>query len=375
MRLIAFVTDAFGARGGIAKFNRDLLSAIASYPRCDEIIAIPRHMPNEPESVPKGVRLVRESIGGKAAFLRESARLIATSKFDGVICGHLNLLPVAVIAAARRGVPLMLVGHGIEIWNPPRRQLAKGLLRRVDALVTVSNFTLKRVQEWSGFPTPRARVIPNSVDTSQFSPGPRPTGLEARYGVKQKKVLLTVGRHWSTERYKGVDEVLDILPRLAQEIPDIVYIVVGEGDDLPRLRSKVAQLGVADRVIFAGYVPESEMASYYRLADAYVMPGRGEGFGIVYLEALACGVPSIGSSADASSEVLGDIPLGGVVDPAKPEELIQEIRRALAVTRREAPDALEYFSFDRFRGRWHSTIAEIFEAGRVVEPRLQESQG
>ena len=97
-----------------------------------------------------------------------------------------------------------------------------------------------------------------------------------------------------------------MLPALAADVPDVAYLIAGDGDDRARLEKKAAALGVADRVVFAGYVPEEEKADHYRLADAFVMPGRGEGFGIVYLEALACGVPVVASSLDASREAVRD---------------------------------------------------------------------
>jgi glycosyltransferase involved in cell wall biosynthesis len=108
-------------------------------------------------------------------------------------------------------------------------------------------------------------------------------------------------------------------------------------------------------------VPEEEKEDHYRLADAFVMPGRGEGFGIVYLEALACGIPVVASSADASQEAVRDGKLGRVVDPDNLEDLRRGIQEALTADR-GVPEGLEYFSFRRFRNRWHR-VFESFGRG------------
>ena len=102
--------------------------------------------------------------------------------------------------------------------------------------------------------------------------------------------MLTLARLSAAERYKGIDELLELMPRLLRDIPSLTYVIAGDGDDRPRLEEKARALGVGSRVVFTGYVPESEKADHFRLADTFAMTGRGEGFGIVYLEALASGV-------------------------------------------------------------------------------------
>jgi phosphatidylinositol alpha-1,6-mannosyltransferase len=114
------------------------------------------------------------------------------------------------------------------------------------------------------------------------------------------------------------------------DVPNIAYLIVGDGTDHHRLEEKARSLGVHERVVFAGYIPEREKADHYRLADAYVMPGRGEGFGIVYLEALACGVPVVASKLDGSREAVRDGALGILVDPNDAEGIKRGILEALA---------------------------------------------
>ena len=117
---------------------------------------------------------------------------------------------------------------------------------------------------------------------------------------------MTLGRMDAGEQAKGVDRIIALMPRLIRQIPDLAYLVVGRGSDLARLRGLAAEHDVADRVVFTGEIPEGEKVAHYNLADAFVMPSVGEGFGLVFLEALACGVPCVGSALDGGREALRD---------------------------------------------------------------------
>ena len=153
--------------------------------------------------------------------------------------------------------------------------------------------------------------------------------LVERYGLQSNKVIMTVGRLASEERYKGFDQVIELMPQLIKRFPNLKYLIVGEGSDRGRLEAKVEALGLSDRVIFTGYISESEKVAHYNLADVYVMPSTGEGFGIVLLEAVACGVPVVGSRVDGSREALLDGRLGRLVDPTNKIELESAVTAAL----------------------------------------------
>ena len=240
--------------------------------------------------------------------------------------------------------------------------LTRNAIAQIDAFVSVSALTKRRFLDWTGLDDELGFVIPNCIDASSFSPGPKPESLLARYGLHGRTVMMTLGRLSAQEQYKGHDEILDVLPDLATDIQNLSYLIVGDGDDRPRLERKADDLGVADRVVFAGYIDESEKADHYRLADAFVMPGRGEGFGIVYLEALACGIPVVASSLDASREAVRDGDLGEVVDPRDREDLKRGIQAALS-TEHGVPEGLAYFSLEAFTQRWHALVDRVFRPG------------
>ena len=164
----------------------------------------------------------------------------------------------------------------------------------------------------------------------------------------------------SDERAKGFDEIIELMPRLGELEPEIAYIAVGDGDDRPRLQAKAQKLGVTDRVLFVGRVSEAEKQDYYRLADAYVMPSVWEGFGFVVLEALACGLPVVASSADGTQEAVRNGELGSVVDPKDPAALLAAIIDALRRPKR-IPDGLSYFSFDNFASRLHGALCRVID--------------
>lgn len=359
MRLLAILSDAYGGRGGIARFNRDLLEALCTYPAMEEMVAYPRVVPDPPEAMPAKLDYCTEAAGGMKAFLQAVGREVWSGRYDGVICGHIHLLPFAFAAARRGRVPLLLIIHGLEARDPSAQWLANQLVNTVDAFVSVSHFTKRRFVDWSGVDAAKGHVVPNCIDRSQFGEGLVPSYLEKRYGLEGRTILFTLGRLPDQELKKGHDEVLEVLPDLAREIPDIAYLIAGDGPDRSRLEQKAETLGVADRVVFAGYIPEEEKADHYRLADAFVMPGRTEGFGIVYLEALACGVPVVASSADASREAVRDGQLGVIVDPDDDASIKAGIREALARPR-GVPDGLDAFSTERFTERWHRVIEECF---------------
>ncbi len=377
-RVLALVTDGFGGTGGIALYTRDLLYALCSLPDCAEVAALPRLMPNAPGPMPEKLAYRTDALGGKRRYVLALVRELMRWKIrDVIVCSHLNLLPLARAAKWVTGAPLVLLIYGIEAWSRPGSRLVRGALNSVDRIGSISRVTADRFASWSSWETGEIDLLPNAIHLDWYAPGQRNEALVRRYDLPGKKVIGTVGRLASSEGYKGFDEVLDVLPGLLEAEPGVRYLIVGEGTDRPRLERKARQLGVANRVIFTGFVPEAEKPDYYRLMDVHVMPSRGEGFGFVLLEAMACGIPVIGSKLDGTREALRDGLLGELVDPARPEELRAAIMRGLAGKSREVPAGLEYFSFPNFTRRVHAFVegaACPHEPGSpTAAPRAQPS--
>jgi glycosyltransferase involved in cell wall biosynthesis len=384
LRILILLTDGFGGIGGIAKFNRDLLTALCLDENVAEVVALPRLMPEPPGPLPDKLTYDTSGLGGKMRYVKAARNLIRREpapQFDLIICGHVHLLPIAVLLRARLPAPcsLHLVVHGIDAWAPTASRLSNACVRRVDGFISVSNVTKRRFMRWSKLRDDQGVVLPNCVDLSAFTPGPKSAELLRRYSLHGKRILMTLGRLASEERYKGFDEVLESLPELSKTVPELAYLICGDGADRVRLAAKARALGLAvleigdgtnknnshssgPAVVFAGKISDGEKADHFRLADVYVMPSSGEGFGIVYLEALACGVPVIGSKADGSREALLNGKLGTLVDPRDRNELLSAIAKALNEPRNGDSfagvngDSIERFSTGHFRRRVHDIL-------------------
>ena len=359
MRILILVPDAFGGRGGIAKFNRDFIESLCSSNNCDEVVVIPRRIVDRPENLPDKVTHITSGIKNKLSYIRAIFHTIRTSsKFDLIVCGHLYLLPIACLVKLWTKAPILLEIYGYEAWQP-RGNLVNYCLPAVDCVVSISQITIDRFQSWAKIPKVQQFLLPNAIDLEQYGHREKKPELTARYGLDHKIVLLTLGRLESYERCKGFDEVMELLPKLSEVIPNIVYLIAGEGSDRERLEEKVKSLNISDRVIFTGFITESEKADHYSLADVFVMPSKGEGFGFVFLEAMACGIPVVASKVDGSREAVRDGLLGIIVNPDDPEEIKLGILQALKLPKGVIPQGLDYFSSDNFERRCHQIINKM----------------
>jgi phosphatidylinositol alpha-1,6-mannosyltransferase len=325
LKLLALVSDAFGGHGGIARYNRDLLSALVADGRT-RIVVLPRGGHADPAIAPSGLQ--QRKSRGRLAFV--AGALWAAwhdGPFDAVFCGHLHLAPVAALVAGVYRLPLWLQLHGVEAWKPLSR-LQRGAAERASLVTAVSRYTrhrflgLVRIEPW------RLRVLPNTVG-ARFAPGAKSAAVLDRHRLHGKTVLLTVGRLDATEQGKGHDRVIQALAQLVATRPDIVYVIVGDGTDRDRLAALARTEGVGDRVVFTGAVPDDELPDYYRTADLFVLPSVQEGFGIVLLEAASSGLPTVAARAGGSIDALADGALGRLVDPDSQAELVEAIDEML----------------------------------------------
>lgn len=371
MKIIFLTPEAYSGIGGIAQYGRDFIGALCAHGDVESVEVVPRLIRECASDVPEKVVLPyqrqRNALGYVLYVLR---RIIGGGKVDVVFCGHIHLVPLAVLLGIRYSAPVVLLVYGIDVFEPTSRRLVRICLAHVGMFVAMSELTRARFSLWSGLQ--RYQLIPNGVDLFRFSPGPRSRALADRYRLNGRRVLLTIGRLCGTERYKGMDEIIEVLPRLIRHNPELVYMIVGDGDDRRRLEMKVQSLNIQSHVIFTGYVDESEKVDHIRLADVYVMPSRFEGFGFVFLEAVACGVPTVGSSVDGSREALRDGKLGILVDPNDPESIFCGILEALNRPRGSAPEGVEYFALGQFRERVGRLIESLKYSGRQIEqPRTR----
>ena len=358
LNVLALVTDAFGGRGGIAQYNRDLLSALVQGGIAASVVVVPRFAP-DPAVPPAGLTQVLPR-HERIAYALKALRVALGQHFDVVLCGHLYMAPLAWLIARLRGARLVVQMHGIEAWPRPARH-RRAAVEAADLILCVSRYTRTRVLGWAAIAPERVLVLPNTVGRN-FTPGDG-SALRVAWGLQGKCVLLSVGRMDAKERYKGQDRTIAAIPKLVAAGLDVIYVVLGEGDDLSRLESLARETGVADRVRFIGAQGAEALVTAYRMADLFVMPSTGEGFGITFLEAMACGTPTLGLDVGGARDALGDGELGILVaEPEFAAALAASLKRAKpdAQTLREA--VRRRFGPESFSSGVRAALSRLMEA-------------
>lgn len=334
LKILALVTEAFGGGGGISQYNRDLLTAIAMLDETESVLVLPRFGRNG--ACPVSVQQLSPQ-PGRLHYIRAALKWARKLRPDVIFCGHIFMLPLAILIGAMIQRPVWLQIHGIDAWKRPSR-LNDWLVTRVTLVTSVSRHTRRRFLSWARIAPARVRVLPNTV-SERFQPVDREQ-IRRALGIENRQVLLTIGRLAASEAYKGHDRVLRCLPELQRRFPRLLYLIAGSGDDQLRLEELAKQLKVAKSARFLGQVANEKLVELYSAADLFVMPSTGEGFGIAFLEAMACGTPALGLKGDGSGDPLRDGELGYVsfadglcrtissaLDAQRPPDLAQQVRR------------------------------------------------
>lgn len=260
------------------------------------------------------------------------------------------------------GIPYWVFLHGIEAWTL-KNPTYKAVLQQANRVISCSSYTRDRILKQNYLSPEQISILPNTFNPSLFQIQPKPDYLIQRYNLSpEQPVIFTVGRLDS--EFKGYNNVLKALPQIRKSIPNVRYILAGKGGDQPRIESLIQNLGLQDCVTLAGFVPDKELNDHYNLCDVFAMPSKGEGFGIVYLEAMACGKPVLGGNKDGAVEPLANGELGCLVDPddvdAIANSLIQILQRTYPNSLMYQPEqlrhqAIQLFGYDRFG----ETLAEL----------------
>jgi len=285
----------------------------------------------------------------KAHFCGAAIRMGLRS--NRIVCGHVGQLPIAWAAAKLwRRTPYYLVAHGIEVWRP-FSFLERRAIRGARRVLCVSEFTRGQLLENCRIPPERAVILPNALDprldtrTPVFAAGPSP-------------VILTVSRLSAADSYKGIDQLIAAMPAVREQVPLARLRIVGRGDGLPALQRLAQDLVLGDAVEFAGYVSDSELHGEFRRCRMFALPSQKEGFGLVYLEAMAHGRPSLGARSGGVPEVI--TPDTGIL--AEYGDVPGIAAGLVAALRREWPiepllERAHMFSYLRFRERLASFLS------------------
>lgn len=205
-------------------------------------------------------------------------------------------------------------------------------LSRADGIIAVSRFTQRTLIEEMGLPAERVHLIENAVDTIRFSPGPDDADFRQRWGVSGKRLVVGVGR---LVPRKGFDHILAGWKSVLADHPDAHFMIIGDGPIRQELQKTVDEAGIGHSVTLTGPVSNEDLIAAYRSAELFIMPNRTmpdgdtEGFGLVFLEANACGRAVIGGRAGGAVEAVRDGETGLLVDGYSIEEISTAIRRLL----------------------------------------------
>ena len=315
MKILAFVTDAFGGYGGIARYNRDFLKLIDQNHRVSKVLVSPR-IGNDDE--PTGSRSIFQLPPAKGR-LRYSFRAFYDAikfKPDIIINGHLYHSPLSFFVAKICGAKLVSQLHGTEVWGDISL-MNKYSLKKSDHILCVSDDTRNRITSKIQIPDTKISVLHNTVG-DEFSIGDR-ASARSKFSISEEEcVLLSVGRLDNRDGYKGHDRVINLLPKIMKGFSaPVKYLIAGVGPDEGRLKALTKEKGVEGSVKFLGRVPNNDLPDLYRASDLFVLPSRGEGFGIVYIEAMACGTPAIGLEIGGVRDAFLSGRIGHLVGPDK----------------------------------------------------------
>jgi len=296
--------------GGVQRAGRLTAAALASFadrrgePWCFLSLNDP------PEASPFRVGSQEIAFTGfgrsKTRFLRAAWK--ATRSHPSLIFAlHPNLAPV--VAAMKLAAPAartVIFAHGIEVWTPVPF-VRRRSLQSADLVFAPSADTVRQLAAQQGVPSEKIRRLAWSLgpELDGSANGGPPNGSLPQ-DFPRGRVILSVGRWDAREAYKGVDHLISALPRLLETMPEVHLVAIGSGTDVPRLQRLAQESRVTANVHFLNSLPQEQLASAYDACDVFALPSRGEGFGLVFLEAMSHGKPVIGGAHGGTPDIIDD---------------------------------------------------------------------
>ena len=282
-----------------------------------------------------------------------------------VLAAHPNLaLPAACIKAFSSTVRMIVMAHGVEVWSP-LPLVRRHALRCANLVLAPSSDTATKLAAVQSVPSQRIRRLPWVLSPDLVQMAQAPARLPLPQDFPKGSVILTVGRWAASERYKGTDDLIRATAQLRTAVPDLHLVAVGGGDDLPRLRELANDIGAHDRVHFLEGISRQELAACYAHADVFALPSTGEGFGLVFLEAMAFGKPVVAAAIGGATDLVENEVNGFLVEPHDIARLREALARLFANQQLRAElgrrGSEKVFRQSRF---------EVFESG--LENILQE---
>jgi phosphatidylinositol alpha-1,6-mannosyltransferase len=314
-----------------------------------------------------------------AAALLRLRRIVTEQRPQVIHCG--KCLPEGLLAASIRrwaGIPFFTFVHGEELTlaasSRELRRLTRKVLRTAACVIANSDHTRTLLIDHWRVPSEQIVVMHPGVDTAHFVPAARSLAARRNLEWGSRQVILTVG---ALQKRKGQDMLIRALPAIRQRCLDVLYAIAGEGWERPSLESLVAECGVADLVQFRGMPGDAELVACYQQCDLFALPNRQvgwdfEGFGIVLLEAQACGKPVITGRSGGTAETIDPSRTGEIVDCDAPDlladlaaDLLQDDARRERMGTLARQWVVERFAWDVLSRQ----AAELFSRGGIGRGR------
>ncbi len=357
--ILYLVPDLIGPPGGIARYCRLVSQALLEAHLPLTVLALQdRQEAGAQAAVLFPGMDYRACAGSRPQFIAQSLRQTLQQRPQLVLVGHPNFAGLGDILRRLSQAPLIGFIYGVDVWRPLPRW-ARRSIQDADRVISISHFTAQKGLACNALPPDRLRILHNCLDPV-FTPPPVPPHKDGRLS------LLTVSRISQSEHYKGHEYVLHALPSLLSAFPHLIYDVVGDGQGRPLLERLAAELGVISAVRFHGLVSEERLREFYTQASVFIMPSAREGFGFVFLEAMAYGLPVIAGNQDATTEVVADGETGLLVNPTSVEQITQAATRLLGdaglrqrMGRAGVQRVSEHFSYPQFQARLLHYLAEL----------------
>ena len=363
---ILLVLTAFDSTGGIQRFNRNVLKALSilKYESVDVIsLNDANHVSNLTSAQKKqsdntnvdmtGFNRILRCDRSKLKFVTQVVELLLVNRYDIVVWGHINLLPLLLLVRfLNKSAKNVAFFHGIEVWGQIDRVKAF-LINKLDLCLPVSTYTQQSIQDQIKKLVPILRVFPNTL--------PVDWAIEDHNLIPfiyRDNDLLCVTRLDITEREKGVVHILHSMKD--ERLSNTKLIVVGDGNDRENLENEARRLLLDERVSFVKEISDQQMKNLYRNSKVFVLPSKKEGFGIVYLEAMAYETPVVACNEKGVRDVVINEKTGLTIDYGDVENLASVLDKILkckidigSITRsaKSLVSTGGVFTFERFTER------------------------
>lgn len=368
MKVLFLATDLY-FKGGIQRYGRYQIRALREDPKVSEVVVCSLWNKEQEYAFEDDfpVDYAGQGIGivSKLKFVWRAITWARSRRADVVVVNHVALAPVARLIRLLWGVPYALDVYGLELWNGVNFMEALAL-KGAAVVIGDCRFILDYARDKFGVPPSRLALLYDCVDMDVFKPHHASVELKQKYGIPEDRpIAMSIGRLVYDKGQLTMIRAMKMLP------PDLVYVIVGGGAAREAWESEAAALGVKDKVIFTGRVPEEELAQMYNICDLFVYlsefkKNEGGGLPLTCIEAAACGKPVLASNEDGARESVEEGATGFIVPPRDLEKIAARVKDVFADDDRRArmgAAAREYahsrFSYDVFRENSAAIMATL----------------